>query len=273
MPKLKTRKRYRGYRGGDATQSTSVKPSAPKSKRTSKGAKKIVGDGNQGHGKAFERQVAKTVCGPHCGMQSKLSGTENIDIPGRYNSIEDGTDIGVKSSGIGRPIEFASLRRTVGNIKNSRPNGFKQIIVKYSQTQNLKVPKQVVVLDMSSKNATAFIGNIENMDARIDELEQAGKDRLPTKERTRLSNKFRDDAIATGAIPEFALRPTIKISSTEPSRVQCFFSALKGKENIEPDGDIVESVDNYEGVPILGSLSAVESGTRVRNEKPSKVEI
>ena len=270
MPKLKTRKRYRSYRGGDATQSTSVKPSAPKSKRTSKGAKKIVGDGNQGHGKAFENQVAKTVCGPHCEMQSQLSRTASIDIPGRYNSIEDGTDISVKSSLDGRPPEFSSLRETIRNIKNSRPDGFKQIVVKYRQVQNLKVPKQVVVLDMSSKNATAFIGNIENMDARIDELEQAGKDRLSAKERTRLSNQFRDDAIKTGADPKFALRPSIKVSSTDPSRVQCFFSALTGKTKIEPDGEIIESVDDYEGVPILGSLSAVESGTRVRKQKTPK---
>lgn len=264
MPKLKTRKHYRG--------GNPEKPNKPpKSQRSTPVTQKLVGDGNQGHGKAFERQVAKTVCGPHCEMQSKLSGTENFDIPGKYNSIEDGTDIGIKSSRIGRPIEFASLRRTVGNITNSRPHGFKQIVVKYSQNENLKVPKQVVVLDMSSANATAFIGNMPNIDERIKELEQAGKDRLPTKERTRLSNNFRDDAIATGALPKFALRPTIKVSSTEQSRVQCFFDALQGKTTIEPDGTIVESVNTYEGVPIFESLSAIESGSRVRKPKtPSK---
>ena len=267
MPKLKTRKHYCG---GNPKK---INPTS-KSKRSTAVTQKQVGDGNQGHGKAFERQVAKTVCGPHCEMQSTLSGTENFDIPGKYNSIEDGTDIGIKSSGIGRPIEFASLRRTVSNIKNSHPHGFKQIVVKYSQNENLKVPKQVVVIDMSSANATAFIGDIPNMNARIDELEKAGKDRLPTKERTRLSNQFRDDAIATGAMPEFALRPAIKMSSAKsktPSRVQCYISALRGKENIEPDGTIVESVNTYEGVSILGSLSAIESGSRVRNSTSKKL--
>lgn len=270
MPKLKTRKQYRGYRGGDATKGSNSKSR----KRARSEEEKVVGDGNQGHGKAFERQVASMICGEHCGAQSKLSGTHVYDIPKNFNSIED-ANVGVKSSLLKRPIEFASFGRIINGLENTENNDEnKQIIIKYNQTNAMKVPVQVIVLNMSSKHKEKFIGNIDNLTERVKEIESAARSNdMSTKDRTALSNRFKQDALATGADEKYVLRPAIKkhkpdvdeSKKTPGSRVQCYIGGLN-KENAKVDG-IVESINDYKGVNIFEGLIPVESGPRIRKPK------
>lgn len=272
MPKLKTRKRYRGYRGGDATKGSKSKSR----KRARSEEEKVVGDGNQGHGKAFERQVASMICGEHCGAQSKLSGTHVHDIPKMFNSIED-ANVGVKSSLIKRPIEFASFGRIISGLENTNNDDEnKQIVIKYNQTNEKKVPLQVVVLNMSPRFKQQFIGNIDNLGERVKEIEAAARSDMSTKDRTALSNRFKQDALATGANEKYVLRPAIKkhkpdddeSKKTPGSRVQCYIGGLN-KENTKVDG-IVESINEYNGVDILGQLIPVVSGPRIRKQKTPK---
>ena len=185
----------------------------------------------QKHGKLWELDMLRNVYGITDDEMKELRYTDKMDLPGKFNHLDPGVNMSVKTTGKENLVCMGDCLRVYDAVKRGEP--FHMVVLVYTQNDDTKTKKVKTIAEIDLTNAvTPLFGDITR--AQLEQLDKAVKavpqKRKPTQEEHDHMYTLRNE-LQTSSV---AIHFDIKCNSTQ-SRLQCSLNRFQDFLNQNPD--------------------------------------
>jgi hypothetical protein len=185
----------------------------------------------QKHGKLWELDMLRNVYGITDDEMKELRYTDKMDLPGKFNHLDPGVNMSVKTTGKENLVCMGDCLRVYDAVKRGEP--FHMVVLVYTQNDDTKTKKVKTIAEIDLTNAvTPLFGDITR--AQVEQLDKAVKavpqKRKPTQEEHDHMYTLRNE-LQTSSV---AIHFDIKCNSTQ-SRLQCSLNRFQDFLNQNPD--------------------------------------